>query len=260
MGAPMDHLEPAPKDLTAGAPIPSGEPGPADDPNRYPFATWSPWIAVGGSVAALVLGVMLAMPVILAAGGDDFDSLDWGVKAVVQLCTGIGFLAVPLLFAKHLPGDVNWRQALGRLGFHRFRARTAAKWIGIGFLCYIAFAIFYAVVFGPPDQDDIAGQLGPVWSQILLIVILAPFAEEVCFRGMLFGGFRTRFNLPVAAIGAGLVFGLLHYSTGITAVPQLIVLGAIFALVYEKTESIWPPIMFHMFNNAYALIALSALD
>ena len=105
---------------------------------------------------------------------------------------------------------------------------------------------------------DIAGELGPLWSQILLIVILAPLSEEVCFRGMLFGGFRTRFNLPVAAIGAGLVFGALHYSTGITAVPQLIVLGAIFAVVYEKSESIWPAIIFHLINNAYALAILNS--
>ncbi len=255
----MDLTEATPHQEPSDQPVGFGEPDPAEDPNRYPFATWSPWIAIGGSVAALILGVMLALPIIWAAGGgDDFDQLSWGTKALVQLCTGIGFLFVPLLFAYHLPSGVNFRQAVGRLGFHGFRAKTAAKWIGLGFLAYIAFAILYAVVFGAPDQDDIAGELGPYWSQILLIVILAPFAEEVCFRGMLFGGFRTRFNLPVAAIGAGLVFGALHYSTGITAVPQLIVLGAIFAVVYEKTESIWPPIIFHMFNNAYALIALNA--
>lgn len=253
MDATEATTETSPPDMPPGF----GEPDPAEDPNSYPYATWSPWAAVGGSVAALILGVMLALPVIWAAGNEDFDELGWGAKALVQFCTAVGFLAVPLLFAKQLPGGVDWRQALGRLGFHSFKAKTAAKWIGIGFLSYIVFAIAYAIVFGAPEQDDIAGELGPVWTQILLIVLIAPFVEEVCFRGMLFGGFRTRFNLPVAAIGAGLVFGLLHYSTGITAVPQLIVLGAIFAVVYEKTESIWPPIIFHVFNNAYALVALS---
>ena len=88
--------------------------------------------------------------------------------------------------------------------------------------------------------------------------ILAPLSEEICFRGMLFGGFRTRFNLPVAAIGAGLVFGALHFSTGPSAVPQLMVLGAIFAVVYDRTESIWPPIIFHAINNAYVLIVLNS--
>ncbi|HRV60824.1 MAG TPA: CPBP family intramembrane metalloprotease, partial [Solirubrobacterales bacterium] len=162
------------------------------------------------------------------------------------------------LFAREFPGGVNWRQAAGRLGFHRFRPGNAAKWIGIGIVAYIAFAIIYVSIFGEPKQDDIAGDFGPVWSQILLIVILAPLSEEICFRGMLFGGFRTRFNLPVAAIGAGLVFGALHFSTGPSAVPQLMVLGAIFAVVYDRTESIWPPIIFHAINNAYVLIVLNS--
>jgi len=225
---------------------------------RFPYATWNPWIAIGGAVAALFLGTLLALPVVWTSGGSDFDSLGWGARAAVQLCTAIGFLAVPFLFAKQIPGQVGWKQAAGRLGFHRFKVKAAAKWIGIGFAAYIAFAIAFALIFGAPKQDDIAGELGPYWSQILLIVILAPISEEVCFRGMLFGGFRTRLNLPLAAIGAGLVFGALHFSTGVSAVPQLIVLGAIFAVVFEKTGSLWPAIIFHLINNAYALTILNS--
>jgi membrane protease YdiL (CAAX protease family) len=38
----------------------------------------------------------------------------------------------------------------------------------------------------------------------------------------------------------------------------LVVLGAIFAVVYEKTGSIWPPIIMHTANNAFALAVLSS--
>ena len=262
MARAMEANEPAepPPETSGQALFPPSPPGvdPPEDPNRYPYATWGPWIAIGGAVAALILGLMLALPIIFAAGGDDYDSLSWGVKAGGQFCTALGFLAVPFLFAKEFPGGVNWREAAGRLGFHRFRVGNAAKWIGIGLVSYIAFAIVYVAIFGEPKQDDIAGELGPAWSQILLIVVLAPLSEEICFRGMLFGGFRTRFNLPLAAIGAGLVFGGLHYSTGVSAVPQLMVLGAIFAVVYDRTESIWPAIIFHAINNGYVLIALNS--
>ena len=61
--------------------------------------------------------------------------------------------------------------------------------------------------------------------QILLIVIAAPISEEVCFRGMLFGGLRERLPRLVAALLGGLIFGGLHALTGVSAVPPLIVFG-----------------------------------
>ena len=147
---------------------------------------------------------------------------------------------------------------MARLGFVSFEVKTAAKWIGIGILSYFAFAIVYAAVFGAPEQDDIAGDFGPIGIQFLLIVILAPLAEEICFRGMLFGGMRSRLPFWAAALGAGMFFGLLHYTTGPSAVPSLVVLGVIFALIYEKTGSIWPAIIMHTMNNAFALAVLNA--
>ena len=61
-----------------------------------------------------------------------------------------------------------------------------------------------------------------------------------------------------AALAGGLFFGLLHFSTGWSAVPVLIFLGAMFAVVYEKTGSLWPPILLHAANNGLALAVLSA--
>ena len=90
--------------------------------------------------------------------------------------------------------------------------------------------------------------------QILLIVIAAPISEEVCFRGMLFGGLRERLPRVAAALLAGLVFGALHALTGVTAVPPLIVFGFVLSLLYEKTGSIVPGILLHMLNNSVALL------
>ena len=57
---------------------------------------------------------------------------------------------------------------------------------------YLLFAIAYTAIFGQPHQKDIAEGFGAVPVQVLLIVIAAPISEEVCFRGMLFGGLRER--------------------------------------------------------------------
>ena len=57
-----------------------------------------------------------------------------------------------------------------------------------------------------------------------------------------------------AALISALVFGGLHATTGISAVPPLIVFGLVLALLYEKTGSIIPGILLHMLNNSVALL------
>ena len=37
---------------------------------------------------------------------------------------------------------------------------------------------------------------------------------------------------------------------------QLAILGVILALLFEKTNSLWPPIMVHAFNNTLAFAYL----
>lgn len=260
----MPEESPPVQPPTEPRPVAGPEPGASPGPPRKPeghdagvqeYATWGPWVAVGGTVLALILGLLFALPVIAVQGGDT-DDLGTAARILLQLFTAAGFLIAPFLIASQAGGG-GLRAAARRLGFVSFRPGRAAGWIGIALVGYIAFAVIWAAIFGEPEQDDIAGELGPLWTQILLIVVLAPVSEEVCFRGLLFGGFRRRFSLPVAALGAGLVFGLLHYSTGWSTVPQLAVLGAVFAVVYDRTGSLWPPIIFHAINNAFVLATLN---
>lgn len=243
MGRQMEATEPL---------EPAGEPG----NTTYPFATWSPWLALAGAVVALVAGLVISLPFFLAGSPGAGEELSLFANVAIQISTGIGLIIVPIALASHYGGGL--KASMRRLGFVSFKAGRAAKWIGIGFLSYFAFAIAFAAVFGNPEQDDIAGDFGPIAIQILLIVFLAPFAEEICFRGMLFGGLRTKLPMWAAALGTGVFFGMLHYATGPSAVPSLVALGIIFAVVYEKTESIWPPIIMHVVNNAFALAVLNA--
>ena len=218
---------------------------------RFPYATWGVQMAIGGVLIALGAGIVMGIPAVIIDSPSNGDLSD-AANAVVQLATALGFLLVPVAIATRW-GDSSVGVALRRLGVRGFRP-SAIKWMLAAVGAYLVFAALYAGIFGSPHQEDIAESFGSLPVQILLIVIAAPVSEEVCFRGMLFGGLRTRMPRLAAAFVSALIFGALHALTGISAVPPLIFFGFVLALLYEKTGSIVPGILLHMLNNSIALI------
>jgi uncharacterized protein len=217
----------------------------------FPYANWGPLAAVLGVLLALGTGIVLSVPVALIDNPPSGGELSDAANALVQLATALGFLLVPFAIAAGRGATV--REAAAQLGLRRFRP-SAAKWMLAAIGAYLLFAIAYTAIFGAPHQKDIAEDFGAVPVQVLLIAVAAPISEEVCFRGMLFGGLRERWPRIAAALVSGLIFGGLHALTGLSAVPVLIVFGFILALLYEKTGSIVPGILLHMLNNSIALI------
>jgi membrane protease YdiL (CAAX protease family) len=217
----------------------------------FPYANWGPLAAVLGVFLAIGTGIVLSVPVAIVDKPPEGGDLSDVANALVQLATALGFLLVPFAIAAGRGATV--RQALGQLGLRRFKP-SAVKWMLAAIGAYLVFAIAYTAIVGEPRQKDIAEDFGTLPVQIVLIVIAAPISEEVCFRGMLFGGLRERWPRVAAALVSGLIFGGLHAITGISAVPVLVAFGFILALLYEKTGSIVPGILLHMLNNSVALI------
>jgi membrane protease YdiL (CAAX protease family) len=182
------------------------------------------------------------------SGGELSDT----ANALVQLATAGGFLLVPMVIAARR-GAPTAGEALRRLGVRGFQI-SETKWMLAAVGVYLLFSAVYVALIGQPKQKDIAEGFGAVPVQVLLIVIAAPISEEVCFRGMLFGGLRERLPRLAAALISALIFGGLHATTGVSAVPPLIAFGFILALLYEKTGSIVPGILLHMLNNSVALL------
>jgi uncharacterized protein len=230
--------------LTAG---PVVEPS----PSRFPYANWTGGMAVAGVLLALGAGIVLGVPAAIAGQKDNGDLTTLG-NVGIQLATALGFLLVPMAIAA-TQGAKGLGEILRRLGVRRFRP-PALKWMAAAIGAYLLFAALYSLLIVQPEQKDIAEGFGSVPVQVLLIVIAAPISEEVCFRGMLFGGLRRNFARLPAALLAGLIFGGLHALTGISAVPPLMVFGFILCLLYEKTSSIVPGILLHMLNNSVALL------
>ncbi len=91
-------------------------------------------------------------------------------------------------------------------------------------------------------------------------VVLAPLAEEVLFRGILYRSLKAQMpRLPAQAVSAGL-FALLHLNA--YSFLPLLLLGMLLARAYERTGSLATPIVFHAaFNlNTIVFLRLQALD
>ncbi len=253
---------PPPPPSPAGAPAPPPSP-PISAPSgaapslapegarSFPFSNWGPKVAILGMAAAILGGIVLGVPAIIIDNPGEGGDLSTAANVFVQLATVIGFIAVPLFVARRRSDSMN--EALRRLGVRSFRP-SAIKWMFAAAGAYLALAAVYAVFITQPKQEDIASSFGPVWVQVLLIVVCAATSEELCFRGMVFSGIRERLPGLAAALASGVVFGALHAFTGITAVPPLIVFGTVLALLYERTGSILPGVILHALNNTVALL------
>lgn len=223
-----------------------------ETPRRaFPPSNWGPGGAVLGAVLAIVTGLVLGLPAI--AFIDAAGELTTVGNVLAQVGLVIGLLMVPLVIAARA-GARSLGECLRRLGVLRFRA-SAFGWMAAAIGAYLVFAAAYSQLILEPEQEDIAESFGPVPVQVLLIVLSAAIAEEICFRGMLFAGLRERWPRLPAALMAGTVFGVLHAFTGLSAVPPLIAFGVILCLLYEKTGSIVPGMMLHALNNSVALLS-----
>ena len=122
---------------------------------------------LGGASLALATGIMLSVPVVIAAKPPSGDELGDAANALVQLATALGFLLVPFAIAARRGASV--REAASRLGLRRFRP-SALKWMAAAIGAYLLFAIVYSTIIGQPKQKDVAEAFGAIPIQVLLIV------------------------------------------------------------------------------------------
>lgn len=86
--------------------------------------------------------------------------------------------------------------------------------------------------------------------------LVAPLAEEIFFRGILYGFFR-RWGISIAIILSTLLFVLSHTSGNTLPITQLIG-GILFAVSYEVEKNLLVPITIHTLGNL-AIFTLAAI-
>ena len=94
------------------------------------------------------------------------------------------------------------------------------------------------------------------WVEIILLMCLATgLGEEILFRGALLNCFQRqgRLNLHWSAVLVGLIFALIHFDL-MGLLPRWL-LGTMFVYLVYWTDSLWPAVLAHFINNAFALIS-----
>jgi len=142
--------------------------------------------------------------------------------------------------------------------------RMTLWWVLIFFPSMMLFSWVYVFVLGQlgiaSPKQAVAGLFhasNPIYLHFLAIVMVvvgAPIAEELLYRGVLFHALEPMWGMQRAALGSGLIFGLVHLEVG-TFFP-LGFLGYLLARAYAQSRSLWLPIFLHSVNNWIALLAV----
>lgn len=134
--------------------------------------------------------------------------------------------------------------------------RVPCKEYVIPAIAAISFSLFSNIAQSivPIPEALVSGMSDDMGNSVIAFVIaifvIAPVAEEITFRGLIMTKLRKVFSAPIAILVSALLFGLIHFMAGgVVTVIHAFLGGLIFALVYEKTQSILPAIVAHFFAN-----------
>ena len=226
------------------------------DPQVSPVSAEEPKWPASAGLMALVLGLVGGLVLIgviagffaVLGGGNLEDNPGFLFSSVAA--QDLAFVAAALVVAAGVA-----RPSAAQFGFRVFRP-SALGWALLALVVYFVLSAVYVSLANPP-ADDLPQQLGADRSTTLAIItgifviVVAPPVEEFFFRGFLYQALRNRFGIVVAAVLSGFIFGAIHLK--VEFLVPLAILGTVLALLFQKTNSLWPCILVHAANNSIAL-------
>ena len=114
--------------------------------------------------------------------------------------------------------------------------------------------------FNLQETQDVGFRMESLYSNadkmvaFAALVILAPIAEELIFRGYLYGKLRTRLSAIPAIILVSVLFGFMHGQWNVGIVVG--VMSIFLCIARELTGTIYAGILMHMIRNGLAFYLL----
>lgn len=256
--------------MSADPPLPPrpDAPVPVEPPDVRPKATWTWFEAVGVYVFAFLVSGFVTLPLLgLLDETEDTSSV---VITVVAALTIVG--VVVLWLSRFHRG---WPAVMGlppREGTRREIGAGVVFGLGLYPVMVVlvggVLVVLLELVSGEPVRvpEQVGDDLSTVGLALTLAyaVAIAPVAEELFFRGVLFRALRDRYGFWVGALGSGVGFGLIHFIPGpaVDAVLLMLVMtatGFAFCLLYERRGTIVAPLAAHITFNVIGLTLILGL-
>lgn len=221
-------------------------------PGRTP--TWAWWLGPLAIAIAFLAVIVLAIAVGAFLGADELSRLTRDYPQITGIVQDLLWVAVALGVPLAVYGGLRATD----VGLGNFPVKRAALVAVLGMVAFYSFAAAYEAVAGLDEQSNerlresvLGTSIASDLAYVALYVVLAPLAEELLFRALLFGSLRARIGVWPAALGSGAVFGAIHLGGGQDPfIPVLAALGVLLALAYHYSGVLYAAIAIHAVNNA----------
>jgi membrane protease YdiL (CAAX protease family) len=130
---------------------------------------------------------------------------------------------------------------------------SAAFWI-IGWIAWVALVEVTSSKIGlPPPRKWTHLDAGRLAVLFIGIVLLAPVAEELFFRGLLYWRLeQTQAGVPGAILAAALVFTAMHVQYGWRELVLVFADGVLLGLARWQSDSLLLALCLHAIGNSFA--------
>jgi len=182
-------------------------------------------------------------------------------KFLIYILQVVGMLLPMYYFAV-----IKKKAKLKDFGFNYVGAWKTILWVLLSYLFYLGFGILVILIFyhfgigslGFEPQKSIFEIFGRdvlgISVAILVALVIAPLTEELFFRGFILQTLAKILGPAWGIALTALIFASVHFE--FQSIMPLLILSIVLNVLYVKTRSIWPGIIFHIFNNTIAFIVV----
>ncbi len=220
---------------------------------------WEPSDGSAVFLGSYVLKLLLQVIIVIVLGVTDVDpdfSKTIAYACIITSSNEIAFLLTPLAYGKIKGYDTI--RGMGFEGRFSLWATLLTIPLSVALICLgqpLAEGFIRLVALIGYDTSAATSIMpstpGELVATLILVALLPAVAEEYIFRGCIARSFARK-GYVFAVFMSALLFAIMHGSP-LQLVHQFLI-GAVCAVLFFATRSLWPPIILHFLNNAIALV------